>query len=319
MLHAPGSISLLNSMLSAPTLTLESDGGGIAASGASLTGSTHLDIHAAGNVSAGSLSGGYVEVKSSGGGLSASTVSADSLEVHTHGNVSLGSVTVRSGALPGVGDTVLLDLMQGAGLALPTSASGNAVFQTDGNISINSLTLTDPYPYIAFALNGTLDLGSLDMSGTEILAQFTTNDPALSIGVESLASTLQDVNFNKADHFSKFPGTTIAIGVGQAGNQQLTQQGDIIIGANGPINLGTKNFVCLTVGQCIGLDKVITSGKVLSLASASLFNVPLPQEFNNTDSEKKKDEDLFGGGDDEGEGGGQSLVTQNSGSEKMCQ
>lgn len=262
------------------------------------------------------LSFGMVDLKM-GGAVSIGSVSADALEVHAHGNISLGSVTVRSGALSGPGDTLLLDLMQGAGLPLPTSSNGNALFRSDGNIAISSLTLTDPYPYIAFVLNGTLSLGSLNMSGSEILAQFTASDPTLSIGVESLASTLQNVNFNKTDHFSKFPGTTIAVGVGLAGNEQMTQQGDIVIGANGPINLGTKNFICLTAGQCIGLDKVLTSGRVLSLADASLFNIPLPQEFNNTQG--KKDKDLYTGGEGEGEGEGQSLVTQDSGSEKMCQ
>jgi len=250
--------------------------------------------------------------------VSINSVSAGALEVKAHGDVSLGAVTVHSGALPGTGDTLLLDLMQGAGLQLPTSASGNALFRSDANISISSLTLTDAYPYVAFLLNGKLTLDSLNLSGNEILAQFGANDPALSIGVEALASTLQDVNFNKADHFSKFPGTTIAIGVGLAGNEQMTQQGDIVIGTGGPIDLGTKNFICLTAGQCIGLDKVVTSGRVLSLADASLFNIPLPQEFNNTGGEDK-DKDLYTEGEGEGEGEGQSLVTQDSGSEKMCQ
>ena len=100
-------------------------------------------------------------------------------------------------------------------------------------------------------------------------------------------------------------GTTIAVGSG-------TQTGDIYID---PINIGSKNFLCLTTGSCFGLTNVQSTGIVAALVGVlNTFNVPLPDEFGEGEDKLNYLVQEGGGG-----GGGGGSITYNTSQGLTCE
>lgn len=249
-------------------------------------------------------------------------IDAGALFVETGGDLNLTSVSVGSGVIDEPGDLELLDFM--ATLGIPTPGHDpNLVLIAGGDINVGSLSLSAPFPYVAFVLNGMLNLGGVSLGSgvTNVLAQFSALNALLSIGVEELSAAIEDVNFSNQGHFSQFGGTTIAVGDSFVDLLGAPYEGDIVIGQNGPLNLGDQNFICVTLGACTGLDNIVTSGVTASLSGAAeLFEIPVFDEFGEEDflEDEDKEEEEYGEAGEEGEGEEAELIEQDSGSSKMC-
>jgi hypothetical protein len=61
--------------------------------------------------------------------------------------------------------------------------------------------------------------------------------------------------YTAADHFSRFPGTTIL-----AGGSLLN--GSMAIGGNGAVNIGGQNFLAATTGTVTGIGNIVSTGLV---------------------------------------------------------
>jgi hypothetical protein len=61
--------------------------------------------------------------------------------------------------------------------------------------------------------------------------------------------------FTQADHFGRFPGTSLLLG-------GSSFAGPMLIGQNGTVNIGSKNFLGLTFGQVTGAGNIVSTGLV---------------------------------------------------------
>jgi hypothetical protein len=107
------------------------------------------------------------------------------------------------------------------------------------------------------------------------------NNPIATIGFEDSSATTEMVNYSNAQHVSGQPMTTVAIGSAQ-------QSGPITVGANGPIDIGSKNIIFLTTpndvdspNNIITTGIVATSGSVASVDDQSeVFVTPRLENFD---------------------------------------
>ncbi|MGE0388167.1 MAG: filamentous hemagglutinin N-terminal domain-containing protein [Gammaproteobacteria bacterium] len=222
---------------------------------------------------------GLLDISAGGGVFNGpATLAGAAVRIVTGTDISLGASTLvaGSGTVAGAGDPAMLDFMRGFGIVLPEGTDPNLFLSAGGNIALHRLVLEDGYPYVRFKLNGRLTLDEVQFSGTEILAQLEALDPTRTIGVENVSGIHGGVNFGNLDHFARFSGTTIAIG--NVGSRQI---GGIIIGRDSSIiDLGDKNFLCLSLGECVGIERIRTTGIVASLVSVlETFQAPQVDEF----------------------------------------
>lgn len=308
---AAGSLSLTSGNLHATKLTIIT-GGSI-----DLTGET-VNVNGAVRLTAGFVSSGQALANkdiilsgisltagtfqaSAGGtihnGGSAGTITANGITVIAGKDINLSSTSINIGsaAAPAVtGDGLLLLGLTGVGLA-PLSATPNGAFIAGGNLSLGTVNLTGSYLYLQ-AANVSL-LGNVTVpSGT--LVQVSPIDPAATIGFEDNPASTEAFNLSNLGFLSQIVVTgggsfTLAIGNG-------LQTGDVILGLNGPIDIGSTNLVVETSGAVTGLGNVTSTGLVATLAS--LLAPPLPpptsgeidpnSSNNNNTSGKNKDQDL---------------------------
>jgi hypothetical protein len=203
-------------------------------------------------------------------------LTAQSLTVNTSGGNVLfaAGVTVGDRPLPDqAGDASAI-----ANLAAAASAAGvnlslpmykgartnapNAFFAASGGIKFaNGLTFDDPdVPYVVFKTDGVLDLGpgvkSINPARQDFLAQFTAYTASKTVRIEnSLPAALDSSGpyFTNDLHFKKLPGTTLLFG-------GTGTTGSIVIGANGPLDVGHQNAFFVSTGAVTGAGNLVSTG-----------------------------------------------------------
>lgn len=211
------------------------------------------------------------------------------------------------------------------------TAGPNAVFRAQTGITFKQgLGFHDPdTPYVVFRTDGTLDLGpgvfSDSSIGNEFLAQFTPFTPTNTIHVEEFSPLVPFADgptFSNAEHFKKLPGTTMILGgLGLPGGPQ---RGSVVIGENGPIDIGAQNILFSSRGTIRGVKNVLSTGFIGEVGSAqdalarvfqTVNNTDVKDDPNNRDKNKKTNVDIESG---DGEGGDE-LVAQKSNNGQMCE
>jgi hypothetical protein len=297
-IDADGLASVTGALLDADDIHLKG-WGGVDLSGASVSAYNLLEVRSWGNVVA-----------------PGAMLDAGAMNMDAWGNLDLSGANLTIWGSPyfdaplEIGDYGLITEMIERGFNVPAPWDATGVFRAGDTVSIGSLTLASDIPYVAFYVGNSLQLGSVSLPyATDVVAQFTSYFFEQPIGIEDQLAPLQTVNFANIEHFSVFGGTTIVVG-------DSLQFIVVVIGDNGPLDLGDKNFICYTV-NCVGLDKIISTGRVISLDPITDFWLPFFEEFAEAADE---DDDDASAAEDEGEGGEgeDDTVEQSSDSEKMC-
>lgn len=204
-------------------------------------------------------------------------LNATAISMFAPGNLTaLGGFDVAGDFVPGVmGDDVLTSFLVASGIMDGNGTSApNASFVSGGTLSLDvgSLASSNQYLFLAadtLVLSGTSSAANLLVQ----MLPFTASNP---IGFDATTPGTQMTNYTEAGHFSHFTGTTIALG-------GSLQSGGILIGANGPIDIGSKNLILLSASpSVIGVDQVTTTGLVAVLAA--VFPTVLLDEVSSTSS-----------------------------------
>ncbi len=164
--------------------------------------------------------------------------------------------TVGKGAAPGVkGDPLLFNVMNAAGIGLPNNSSPNLFMHAGNSMFTGDVRSTASNSYLWFKANF-LSTGSYTMPSGPSLVQLSPHTGMYTIGLEDISPSAQMVNYTNSQHISDHPMTTIAIGSAQ-------QTGKIRVGANGPIDIGSKNIILLTTPDDVrDLSRIMTTGIV---------------------------------------------------------
>ena len=270
-------LNLSNTVLAAGSNVSLEAGTNMTVTGISITAGGALTMTAGGNIT---------------NGMPPGVITADALAITAGGNINLPNITfnIGSGSIAGVtGDAILVSLLAGEGLA--PSSTPNAYF-AGNNVSLGNLNMTGDYLYIA---SNTLSLAGFSGAADDTLVQLTSLNPAASIGVEDQPANTSTVNYSNSDIFSFFAGHTLAIG-------STSNTGDITIGQNGTLDIGSTNFFAVTTGSVTGLDKVLSTGVVKDLEGllGGTFEVPQTDEIDATQNPSAYLDDEFGhdAGDD---------------------
>ncbi|MEC9356608.1 MAG: filamentous hemagglutinin N-terminal domain-containing protein [Pseudomonadota bacterium] len=250
VLRAGNMLSLSDSSITADQLELRSDEADVSLAGSSLSADS-VAIRAGGDVLA---SGEGTTIDAGGLGV----IAGDRIEL------AEAQLTVGTGDSPFAGDDTLIARLPAA--LRPTSLNPNAAFTAGGGIRLGGLSMAGDHLY--------LHTNSVRFSGnitapTDLFVQFRPYDDALSLGIENLASTTQDINFTVDQHVTVFPGTTLAFG-------GSTYAGNIVVGDSAALDLAghDSNFIFLTSGTISGAtQKIPTNGQVVVLGG-TVLDVP---------------------------------------------
>jgi filamentous hemagglutinin family protein len=210
-------------------------------------------------------------------------IDAGGVFIQAGGNISLVNslTTVGGGNAPGVsGDALLFSVMNSVGIGLPNNSGPNLLLQAGNTVFTGDIAATASNAYFWFAANS-LGTGSYTVPAGPLLVQMSPNNPIATIGFEDSSATTEMVNYSNAQHVSGQPMTTVAIGSAQ-------QSGPITVGANGPIDIGSKNIIFLTTpndvdspNNIITTGIVATSGSVASVDDQSeVFVTPRLENFD---------------------------------------
>jgi filamentous hemagglutinin family protein len=234
-------------------------------------------------------------------------------------DLTTNMLTIGSGSVSGVvGDTTILGVMGDAGIDVPANSSPNAKFEAAGILDMGDTTLTGSDSYLWYSAD-TLIIGSVSAPvDAKLLMQYSPFTNSHSVGVESIESLAAQTNYDNATHFQGIPATTIAIGSSQ-------HIGDIVIGANGPVDIGGQNAIFITTeGRVNSTTNVVSSGVVASLSpEPSLFVIPVVEEIEIQEVEEeklleKKTEEEEDEDDEEEEEDKKQLVKNESDESGMC-
>jgi len=203
-------------------------------------------------------------------------LTAQSLAVNTSGGNVLfaAGVTVGDRPLPDqAGDASAIGSLaaaaSAAGVTLPLpmdkgarTNAPNAFFAASGDIKFaEGLSFDDPdVPYAVFKTDGSLDFGpgvrSINPARKDFLAQFTAYTASKTVHIEnSLPAALDSSGpyFTNDLHFKKLPGTTLLFG-------GTGTTGSIVIGANGPLDVGNQNAFFVSTGTVTGAGNLVSTG-----------------------------------------------------------
>jgi hypothetical protein len=203
-------------------------------------------------------------------------LTAQSLAVNTSGGNVLfaAGVTVGDRPLPDqAGDASAIGSLaaaaSAAGVTLPLpmykgarTNAPNAFFAASGDIKFaEGLSFDDPdVPYAVFKTDGLLDFGpgvrSINPARKDFLAQFTAYTASKTVHIEnSLPAALDSSGpyFTNDLHFKKLPGTTLLFG-------GTGTTGSIVIGANGPLDVGHQNAFFVSTGAVTGAGNLVSAG-----------------------------------------------------------
>jgi len=198
------------------------------------------------------------------------------------------TTTVGNGVAPGVvGDPLVLDIMERAGIPLPVNIGPNLKFQAGGSIITGDIEATASNAYLWFETD-VLSVSSISAPSGPLTVQYSPFTPTLGIVFEdeppesepeppppqrSRLELLQ-VNYDNSNHIGSFPMTTVVIGGAK-------QSGPMTVGANGPIDIGARNILLLTIPDDVNSpDNVITTGIVATSGFVgSVFIAPRLDSF----------------------------------------
>jgi hypothetical protein len=218
------------------------------------------------------MSGDVVILDASLGGSVISgtnTITANALSVLAANSIDLGfaSIAVNNGIVPQTtyqfGDALMLSELASLGVTVPSVPIANAAFRAL-DINLGTFDFFGDYLYLQadqLTLNsaiGTWLPGTEPTPGTvnpDVIVQMQPYTQTQAIAIESLMPSSQltgTTYFTQADHFSRFPGTTLLLG-------GASFAGPMFIGQNGTVNIGTKNFLALTSGPVTGAGNIVTS------------------------------------------------------------
>jgi hypothetical protein len=174
------------------------------------------------------------------------------------------------------GDPTMLSQLASLGVSVPSSSVPNGVFIAP-EINFGLLEFRGDYLYLkSDRLTFTQNVATLDPSGSTInqdvivqMLPYTSNrsiviEGSLAGGIPPLLGSTVTY-YTQADHFGRFPGTSLLIG-------GSSFAGPMFIGQNGTVNIGSKNFLGLTFGQVIGANNIQTTG-LFSIQGASPLSV----------------------------------------------
>ncbi|MCK5002970.1 MAG: filamentous hemagglutinin N-terminal domain-containing protein [Gammaproteobacteria bacterium] len=223
-------------------------------------------------------------------------ISAAGLYMAAANNIDLltSNVTVAGGTVAGIsGDAMALSFLRSVGIAPPTTPDPNAKFSAGGTLDLGTITMTGDIPYLWLEADVT-NIGGLTLpDASDVLVQFSPFTPTASIGVEALPDSSQLVNYNNLEHFDILTGTTIIIG-------SSSQTGELVIGSLSDIDIGSKNMVVVTSSSVTSISNVISTGIVAELLiGQASFIAPIQTEVDlslkpveDADDEKEKKKNL---------------------------
>ncbi len=203
-------------------------------------------------------------------------LTAQSLAVNTSGGNVLfaAGVTVGDRPLPDqAGDANAINSLaaaaSAAGVTLPLpmykgarTNAPNAFFAASGDIKFaEGLSFDDPdVPYVVFTTDGLLDFGpgvkSINPARKDFLAQFTAYTASKTVHIENSLPVALDASgpyFTNDLHFKKLPGTTLLFG-------GTGTTGSIVVGANGPLDVGNQNAFFVSTGAVTGAGNLVSAG-----------------------------------------------------------
>jgi filamentous hemagglutinin family protein len=244
------------------------------------------------------ISGDAVVLDASFGGSvispTTNTITANALSVLAANSIDLGftSIIVNNG-IPSLasyqfGDALMLSELTSLGVTVPSVPIGNAAFRAL-DINLGTFDFFGDYLYLQadqITLNsaiGTWLPGTEPTPGTinpEVIVQMQPYTPTQAIAIESLMPSSQltgTTYFTQADHFSRFPGTSLLLG-------GASYTGPMQIGQDGMVNIGTKNFLAFTSGTVTGSGNIMTSppGLVSVIGGAPVSPPPTPPSSTTT-------------------------------------
>ena len=223
-------------------------------------------------------------------------ISAAGLYMAAANNIDLltSNVTVAGGTVAGIsGDAMALSFLGSVGITPPTTSDPNVKFSAGGTLDLGTITMTGDIPYLWLEADVT-NIGGLALPGaSDVLVQFSPFTPTATIGVEALPDTSQLVNYNNLEHFDTLTGTTIIIG-------SSSQTGEIVIGSLSDVDIGPKNMVVVTSSSVTAISNVISTGIVAELIIGQVsFIAPIQAEvdlslqpFEDAGDEKEKKKNL---------------------------
>jgi filamentous hemagglutinin family protein len=241
----------------------------ISMTGSSITSEAGLLLMAAGNISA-----------------SGAALTGAGMYMSAGNNLATGSMTIGAGTVGGVsGDAELLSVLSAAGVALPALTDPNGKFVAGGTLEMGPVTtLSGSKSYLWFNADSVTMGTVIAPNESTLLVQYSPFTTTNTIGL----GDAQDTNYSHAAHISGIPATTIAIG----GSQQT---GNIIVGTNEALDVGSKNLIFVSpTGNITGEDNVITTGIVASHSFGAVLESTITITSLLADTDVDDDENKVG-------------------------
>ena len=245
----------------------------------------------------------------------------------TNGSVSFNGAVNITGAnpfLPTAPDIELFQIMSARGLTPPSHGPNVQILGANGINMSSPFVLGGPDPFIKLFSSVGFNTSGLTTNASNVLAVFNPVNLASPIIFRNMPASpvpgaLSLFNFPNVQSLPNTSGTTVVIG--EKGPAAPFLSGPIAIGPSEPIDLGDRNLFIISRGQVSGDDLISTNGvfEVIGLAATNIFETPITNDFNEsetTDDGDDDDEELgFGEGDDSGEGDGE--ISEESNSDSM--
>jgi hypothetical protein len=211
-------------------------------------------------------------------GSNAATINVGGGFFHAGGDIDLtgAALTIGNGTVAGVtGDTLVVQALQSVGIG-PASADPNGTFIAGGTVMIGSLDFNGTYLWVQ-ANDVATPTGAVSVNPATVV-QFTPVSLTNTVGVEESTVGVGATNYVNVGLFSQLAGPTVVVG-----SSAQPFSGDVVIGTNGPVNFGALNFVCVTTGECTGLELVQSTGIVGTLDAliGSGLRLLVPQELES--------------------------------------
>jgi hypothetical protein len=182
--------------------------------------------------------------------------------------IDLTLASPHVGVFPGYslsefGDPTMLSQLASLGVTTPSLSIPNGTFIAPNEIKFGLLEFWGDYLYLqSNQITFTQDVLTLNpetfLTNENVIVQMLPYSPNQTISIESVmpSSMLAGTTyFTQADHFGRFPGTSLLLG-------GSSFAGPMLIGQNGTVNIGSKNFLGLTFGQVTGAGNIVSTGLV---------------------------------------------------------
>jgi len=261
-------------------LTLTGHGNDAFGDNSAFTGNAGLTLNASGG---GPLFGIFSAIFGGAVTTSGEALSANAIALSAAGNLNVPTgFDVGAGFAPGVtGDPAILTFLTDNGISDGNGTSNpNAAFSSGGVLDVDIGAQTQGNRFIQFKAD------TIALSGTtaapNLLIQMLPFPPNNTMGLEASIIGSQGTNITVLDHFDPFTGTTIVLGNNGANN--------IVIGENGPVDVGSKNVLFLTDGEVIGNMELSGTGVISVATGADMPDEPdgfepvTPTEIDNAPS-----------------------------------